>query len=271
MRVFRPRPGMSLVELLVVIAISGVLIGLLIPAAVKVRESSLRVQSENNLRQIGLAVHNFAIANDGSLPTVNNPPGLFMQIFPYMEVADVITYTSSTSIQFQQVQQLLSPLDPSIQFAAGLEASPAVSSYAGNAQVFCNSPRIATTYSDGSSNTIAFAEHYSYNCGGHTFYYYWTTSAFFGYHRPTFADDSDVIPVTAGDPPTTQPTMAGETFQAAPPFQACNPALAQGLSNAGMLASLGDGSVRMLATSMSAGTYWAAVTPASGDIVGSDW
>jgi len=86
-----PRRAFTLVELLVVIAIIGIMVGLLLPAVQAAREAARRMSCQNNLKQIGLAIHNYE-STFNQFPTVNanntlSGGSLFTAILPLIEKA----------------------------------------------------------------------------------------------------------------------------------------------------------------------------------------
>src|ERR1022692_345048 len=97
------RRAFTMIELLVVIAIIAILIALLVPAVQKAREAASRTQCINNLKQIGLAVHNYAgvyksVPSEGGAPTINGGPGnaasVFFNLLPNLDQQSIYDCTN---------------------------------------------------------------------------------------------------------------------------------------------------------------------------------
>ena len=194
------RPGFTLIELLVVIAIIAILIGLLLPAVQKVRAAAARAQSQNNVKQIALACHNYHDAN-GVLPPLSDqysetgctpsPQGtaysIYCYLLPYVEQGPLNQLGMSnpnksfwtgdgTAAGAVKVKTFLSPRDPSNPSDTWVENNGgtwAHCNYGANHAVFGNpagcpghvdnkTKLIGIT--DGTSNTVGFGEQYAV-CG----------------------------------------------------------------------------------------------------------
>ncbi len=305
MRVFRV--GFTLIELLVVIAIIAILIGLLLPAVQKVREAAARMKCQNNLKQWGLAIHNY---NDaiGRFPIGHNgsPRHTWVPyLWPFIEQGNTATMYGNPDIQQFYLPNAIIPytmtgacgvfvpqyfcpsdnganLDGASDYyqrcrgnyvvnwgpnAVGA-ASPLPGPFGDNGGN-TNSPQLNTilAITDGTSNTLLMSE-----C-------LMASSHDDNDWRGDFQNDQgEFFFSTLLTPNSTAPDVIDSGWFVANndplmPATAGSPQYygARSRHTGGVNVSLCDGSVRFVTKSISLSTWMAAGTMSGGEVLGSDW
>jgi prepilin-type processing-associated H-X9-DG protein len=187
---------------------------------------------------------------------------------------------------YQTVKLYQCPSDPTFDSSGKFQPGDwALGCYGANFQVFGypwagdnvnvnmqGSPQIPGTFSDGTSQTILFAEKYSI-CS-RTYPTLWAVACFtvtsmplFAYGSPDGCDFTD-MGASYGGPGVAGPASK---FQHRPTQAVCDPNMAQGPHTGGINVCMADGHVLLLSPGIDGGTWWALCTPSGGEVVSGDF
>jgi len=301
MRTTTRRAGFTLIELLVVIAIIAILIGLLLPAVQKVREAAARAKCTNNLKQLGLAVANYASAYQDQLPAYltqisgTGPTTVTIQttLLPFVEQQNLFsalqanTLANATSQYNAPLKVYQCPSDPSA--STGQIGSPAAgsSNYACNPLLFNTSAGVVYAQykigniPDGTSNTIGWTERVAIQASGDGMLWGGTSTIVAPAVQTTIGNP--VAGTTAAGAAITGGALSGPvyTYTNASPYlyigKTPSTLTVAGTTvptccHAGSIqANMMDGSVRGISSAVDAVSWTAANTPGGSDLTDSTW
>ena len=296
------RSAFTLIELLVVIAIIAVLIGLLLPAVQRVREAANITRCINNEKQLMLAIHAYADANNSLLPpsnfyqivnTTNNTAAegsAFYALLPYYEQGNVFNACTQNipnpgylTAQYIPIKLHVCPSDPTNNNGIGSVApNLATGNYALNLALFgangtfnikgASTPYLIGNIPDGSSNTIGMVEASGCFPGYPTVDpQTGTLESYMTWHWPAYPNSFGPYWPNPDELPG-QPNYTGlfPLPQIGVNMMKADPNLSQSY-HAIMNVALMDGSVRKISPSVSQTTWTYALNPADGHVLGSDW
>ncbi len=289
------RRGITLIEMLLVIAILGIMLGILLVAIQKARESATVLQNKNNLHQIILAVHLLAGQQEGKIEdlmrssmkgvrVVKSDASLFYRLTPYVHGSRVFreVYASTEELldsACPNVKVYRNLADPSWDYDPAYVNTRGKCSYALNMFAMDGTVNLTNSIPDGTSQTIAFVDKYfvrgspnstlSQTCNLYSWVWDPYNDEIYGDRRPTFADRGwkDVIPVTDPITGATQSSVPGKTFQVRPRPEDVDPSIPQTPHRAGLTVAMFDGSVRTITPSVTETVFWSLVTPAGGEVI----
>jgi len=255
---FAARCGLSLINLIVVIAIILFVLGFLLYFLAASRQQAFQADTFNNLRQIAIAVHNYH-DNMRKLPPIvgplqgdpkNQQASILFLLLPYLEHDSVYRLgreAGLAKVQASTVHVFLERTDASL--PANQFEGWATNNYAGNWMGFKDGNNSLVNITDGTSNTLMFAERYQL-CNGHP--NAWAYPALY-YWAPMFAYYSQA------------------KFQNSPSQAECDPALPQSIGQPGIRTAYMDGSARAIDFRISPRTWWLLCDPADNMIIGEDF
>lgn len=286
--------GFTLIELLVVIAIIAILIALLVPAVQKVREAAARTQCQNNLKQMGVGLHNFHSTQNKFPPMGRLTPAaqnngieergnLFIYLLPYIEQDNVYKLSPGhnprnpsvdagdpNSIANKVINIYLCPGDASATQPHTWANGWVVGSYAANHDAFHN-PNDGgwmSAWDSGKSSYQArlaatYPDGTSNTIGIAESYARCGSTGTLWAHEPVTPDWHAMFNDWAA-------RGVNSKFQVQPTPAQCNRHVPQSIHGGGIQVLLMDGSVRGISSNISANVWAASLTPNGNEVVSLD-